>query len=141
MFYGNTIQDTRELFFSSWARYQQHAMLSGLEQQIVRVILDHPEYHALLNNQNKYQDTAYYPELGQTNPFLHMGLHLAVREQVTTDRPQGISAAFKHLLNQYKDPLDSEHLIMEQLAECLWLSQKNNVPPDDTAYLNRVRSF
>jgi hypothetical protein len=25
------------------------------------------------------------------NPFLHMGLHLALREQIATDRPAGIT--------------------------------------------------
>ncbi|WP_204318325.1 DUF1841 family protein [Serratia marcescens] len=44
-------------------------------------------------------------ELGETNPFLHMGLHLAVREQVATDRPQGIRTVYTKLIEKYQDPM------------------------------------
>ncbi|WP_454781446.1 DUF1841 family protein [Legionella sp. WA2022007384] len=135
MFYGDTIQDTRQMFFSSWEKYQHKKLLSPLENQIVQVILAHPEYHKMLENQNKFQQQSYFAEAGAPNPFLHMGLHLAIREQIATDRPAGISTIFQNLINKYHDPLTVEHLMMEQLAECLWLSQKNNRPPDETNYL------
>lgn len=89
----------------------------------------------MLENQDKFEQQSYFPESGQPNPFLHMGLHLAIREQIATDRPAGISAIFKNLINKYNDSLTVEHLMMEQLAECLWLSQKNNIPPDEHQYL------
>ncbi|CAM2742113.1 DUF1841 domain-containing protein [Legionella worsleiensis] len=123
------------MFFNSWEKYQQKRVLTPLENEIVQVILVHPEYHKILAQPAKFQEQAYYPELGETNPFLHMGLHLAVREQVGTDRPCGIHAVYQALVKKYKDNLAVEHLIMEQLAECLWLSQKNNTPPDEQHYL------
>ena len=138
MFYGDTIQETRQMFFSSWAHYLQKKNLTPLEQQIVQVLLDHPEYHKVIEQSTKFQEQAFYPELGQTNPFLHMGLHLGVREQIATDRPAGIAQAYKKLLKKYHDPLAVEHLIMDQLAECLWLSQKNNQPPDEQHYLSAL---
>lgn len=141
MFYDNTIQDTRQMFFNSWANYLNKKALSPLEQDIVQVVLVHPEYHQLLQQQELFQEKAYYPELGETNPFLHMGLHLAVREQIQTDRPSGIQAIYHDLLKQYQDPLKVEHLIMEQLAECLWLSQKNNAPPDEKHYLHALSGY
>ena len=138
MFYGDTIQDTRQLFFSTWHKYRQKLALSALEQQIAQVILDHPEYHALLEHEAKFKEQSYYPELGDTNPFLHMGLHLAVREQVATNRPQGIQASYQQLVKKHTNTLAVEHLIMEQLAECLWRSQKDNLPPDEQHYLNSL---
>lgn len=141
MFYGETIQETRQMFFSSWEKYQQKKPLSALEQQIVQVLLDHPEYHKIIENSNKFQEQSYYPELGQTNPFLHMGLHLAVREQVATDRPAGINLIFNNLVKKYHNLLEVEHFIMEQLAECLWLAQKNNLPPDEQLYLNTLKQL
>jgi hypothetical protein len=141
MFYGDTIQETRQMFFSSWEQYLQKRDLTPLEQQIVQVLLDHPEYHKIIEQGSKFKEQAYYPELGQTNPFLHMGLHLGVREQIATDRPAGITQAFKKLLSKYHDPLEVEHLIMEQLAECLWLSQKNNQPPDEQLYLDALANI
>ncbi|PWY55761.1 DUF1841 domain-containing protein [Legionella qingyii] len=141
MFYGDTIQETRQMFFSSWEKYQQKQLLSPLENQIVQVILAHPEYHKILENQNKFQQQSYFPESGQPNPFLHMGLHLAIREQITTDRPAGINAIYKNLIKKYNDSLAVEHLMMEQLAECLWLSQKNNIPPDEHQYLQTLTNL
>lgn len=138
MFYGETIQETRQIFFTSWNKYQHKEPLLPLEHEIVQVILAHPEYHHFLANPGKYHEHTYYPEFGETNPFLHMGLHLAVREQIATNRPVGIELAYKNLLKKYQNPLDVEHLMMEQLAECLWLSQKNNQPPDEVHYLNAL---
>ncbi|KTD65584.1 hypothetical protein Lsan_0738 [Legionella santicrucis] len=141
MFYGDTIQETRQMFFSSWDKFQQRKLLSPLENEIVQVILAHPEYHKIFEDQNKFQQQSYFPEQGTSNPFLHMGLHLAVREQVTTDRPVGISTIYAKLLQKYNDSLTVEHLIMEQLAELLWLSQKNNLPPDETHYLRALANL
>lgn len=141
MFYGDTVQETRQLFFSSWAHYIEKKPLSPLEMQIVKVLLDHPEYQSTIEQSAQFQEQAFYPELGQTNPFLHMGLHLAIREQVATDRPEGIALIFKDLVIKYADSLHVEHLMMDQLAECLWLSQKNNQPPDEEAYLNVLRAL
>lgn len=138
MFYGDTIQETRQLFFVSWEKYQLKKPLLPLENEIVQVILAHPEYHNIIENCNKFQEHTYYPELGETNPFLHMGLHLAVREQIATDRPSGIGTIYKKLIEKYADPMNVEHLIMNQLAECLWLSQKNNAPPDEQGYLDAL---
>lgn len=138
MFYGDTVQETRQLFFISWEKYQHRKPLSPLEHEIVQVVLVHPEYHKIIENSSKFQEHTYYPELDETNPFLHMGLHLAVREQVANDRPAGIHNAYKNLVKKYHDPLIVEHLIMDQLAECLWRSQKNNLPPDEQLYLNTL---
>lgn len=141
MFYGDTIQETRQIFFTSWNKYQQAKPLLPLEHEIVQVILAHPEYHKTLENPNQFQQKSYSPELGETNPFLHLGLHLSIREQVATDRPAGINVIYKNLLKKYTDPLTVEHLMMEQIAECLWHSQKNNVPTDENSYLNNLRNL
>lgn len=135
MFYGNSTQDTRQLFFSSWQKYRQNLLLSPLEKQIADVIVDHPEYHALLEAVIPHQDQAWFPELGQTNPFLHMGLHLAIRDQVTTDRPAGMAGIYKELTLKYVDKMAVEHLLIEPLAECLWQAQRNQGMVDESGYL------
>lgn len=133
MFYGNSPQDTRQLFYSSWLKNRQKKPLTALEEQIVAVILDHPEYHSLL--EAPLTDTIWFPELGQTNPFLHMGLHLAIRDQITTNRPQGMAQVYEKLLKQYHDRMTVEHLLIEQLAEHLWHIQRNQTEFDDVKYL------
>ncbi|MFA5960513.1 MAG: DUF1841 family protein [Tatlockia sp.] len=135
MFYGDTVQDTRKVFFTSWLKYRQKLPLEPLEEQLVHVILDHPEYHAMLEIDPSQADRTFFPELGQTNPFLHMGLHLALREQIATNRPVGIAALYQNLVTQYADSLHVEHLMIDHLAECLWQAQHAQTMPNETAYL------
>ena len=141
MFYSDNVQDTRQLFFLSWRKHRQNQPLQPLERQIVDVIITHPEYHALLEAEGSSQERAYFPELGQTNPFLHMGLHLAVRDQIATDRPVGITRIYRKLLTKYTDPLYVEHLFIDYLAECLWQAQRNQGMPDEAAYLQACRQL
>jgi hypothetical protein len=133
MLYDDTVQDTRQMFFSSWLKHGEGRPLNDLEKQIVEVILLHPEYHLLLTGEGAH--ASFFPELGQSNPFLHMGLHLAIRDQIATNRPLGITSTYHQLTSQCADAIVAEHLMMECLAECLWLAQKNQCLPDEAAYL------
>lgn len=136
MFYSENPQELRRSFFDAWRKNKEKkALLTSLEQQLVAVIADHPEYHSFLEEKNPNLDKVYLPELGETNPFLHLALHLAIREQIATNRPQGVHACFNTLVHKLKDPLAVEHLMMEQLAHCLWLAQKNNQMISEKEYL------
>ena len=135
MFYGDSVQDTRQLFFSSWQKHRQKQALLPLEQQILDVMLDHPEYHDLFDAGNPEEASAYFAALGQTNPFLHMGLHLTLRDQVSTNRPVGITHVYTQLIKKQASPLHVEHLLMEPLAEALWQAQRHQTLPDEKAYL------
>ncbi|GGI85011.1 hypothetical protein GCM10007966_12010 [Legionella impletisoli] len=124
------------MFFTSWKKYRNQESLSSVEKQVVAVILDHPEYHTLLEQSSLESEHVFYPELGQTNPFLHMGLHLAVRDQVTTDRPNGIRSIFQTLVQKHHDPLCVEHKMMDCFAETLWLAERHQCMPDVSHYLS-----
>jgi hypothetical protein len=78
------------------------------------------------------------PEGGRQNPFLHMGLHLAIREQVSTDRPAGIALVHRNLAARLGDAHAAEHAMLEPLAEALWQAQRSGLPPDERAYLERL---
>lgn len=140
MFFGDNVHDIRTMYYSSWRKYQLAEPLTSLEQQVVDVINNHPEYHALLSDEAA-KNAAYFPELGQTNPFLHMGLHLAIREQIATNRPAGITTIFQKLLVKYIDNLTVEHLMIDRLAEALWLAQKNQTMPDEVSYLESLKQI
>ncbi len=133
MFY-DTIKDVRQHFIRCWAHYQQQLPLSPLERQLIDVILAHPEFHAALETPDQSLVRQYFPELGETNPFFHMGLHLAIREQVNTNRPRGIQAIYQRLI-QHQPPLEAEHALMQCLADCLWQAQRAQTTPDERAYL------
>ncbi len=125
------------MYGDAWRKHETGEPLSPLEAQIVAVIEDHPEYRAAVLGGDMQR--AYTPEEGGTNPFLHMGLHLALRDQVATDRPPGIRDVFAKLAARSGDRLAAEHRAIDCLAETLWEAQRANALPDEQAYLERLR--
>jgi hypothetical protein len=139
MIFGQDRQELRQMYAEAWHKAQAAEVLSPLEAQIAQVIEDHPEYQAALGDEAR--EASFTPEAGKTNPFLHMGLHLAVRDQVATDRPPGISNIFQQLVEKYSKAHEAEHRILDCLAETLWEAQNRQGPPDEQKYLERLREI
>ena len=137
MIFGNDRNQLRKAYNDAWLRFQQGLPLQPLEQQLVTVIQEHPEYHKQISNLLM----EFSPESGQTNPFLHMGMHLALREQVSTNRPTGITMCFKSLIKIAGSPHEAEHQMMECLGEALWSAQQNSTAPDEQAYLSCLKKL
>jgi hypothetical protein len=126
-------EQLRQFFIDVWHKHQNHQPLEPLETMVLEVILIHPEYHRYLTDKQLASD--FLPDHGQTNPFLHLGLHIALREQINTDRPMGIKAIYHSLIFTYSDVHTTEHQMMECLMEALWQSQRYQTLPDESAYL------
>jgi hypothetical protein len=131
----------RRHYLEAWRKHRAGTPLEPLEHQLVAVIEQHPEYHALLEGDSAALGRDFTPESGQSNPFLHLGLHLAIRDQVATDRPTGIAALHRALAGRLGDVHEAEHRMLEKLGEALWLSQRSGRPPDEAAYLDALRAL
>ncbi|MCX7054102.1 MAG: DUF1841 family protein [Proteobacteria bacterium] len=129
----------RRMYVEAWRKHSASLPVEPVEDQIIRVVLLHPEYAQLLESGPAALGRDYTPEEGQTNPFLHMGLHLAIREQVATDRPAGIAVVHRSLAARLGDVHDAEHAMIECLGEALWNAQRAGLPPDDAQYLESLR--
>ena len=138
--YSNNRMDTRQTFFDVWRKMQDGLPLTALEALIADVIRLHPEYHPLLEDGGASLDRDWLPEGGETNPFLHLGMHIAIREQLSIDRPAGIKAAYEALLHKTGDPMQTEHTMLECLGEALWRAQRENRLPDEQAYLACIKA-
>jgi len=139
MIFGQDRGELRRMYQDAWRKSRLGEVLSPLEAQIAEVVGEHPEYHAVVEAGD--ESAEFLPEGGQTNPFLHMGLHLALREQVSTDRPPGIGAAWTSLVERTGDRHAAEHRMAEVLAEILWEAQVRNTLPDEALYLERLRQL
>ena len=139
MIFGQDRAELRRMYADAWQKHRDRRPLSPLEMQIAAIIAWHPEYHPDITGDNLDRD--YSPDDGRSNPFLHMGLHLGVREQVATDRPAGIAAVHAALLQRTGDAHMAEHEMIEALAETLWEAQSANRAPDEQKYLLRLRSL
>lgn len=132
---------TRALFVDAWRKHRQSEPLEPLEKQIVSLIEEHPEYHRLLESGEDDLDQDYTGDDGVSNPYLHLGMHLALREQVGTDRPAGIRTVTRALLLKHGEGSghDVEHRMMECLGVALWDAQRQGRAPDEAAYLESLK--
>lgn len=127
--------EARQFFFDTWGKYRRGEPLVGLERIALEVMSLHPEYHALLDQPERYRDRDYRPERGETNPFLHLSLHLAIEEQLAIDQPRGICVLFRRLLEKTGSEHGAKHLVLECLGETLWQAQRHGTPLDEKSYL------
>jgi hypothetical protein len=137
-FAGSDRSELRRAWCEAWRRHREGLPLEPLQAQLADVVSGHPEYHALLEADDVAPERDWSPEEGRSNPFLHMGLHLAVREGVATDRPAGIRDLFAGMLESTGSRHEAEHVLVECLGETLWEAQRSGLPPDERAYLARA---
>jgi hypothetical protein len=131
-------EQVRHFFFDTWRKYRAGEPLAGLETVALEIALLHPEYHGVLDEPERYREQEYFPELGETNPFLHMSLHMALEEQLSIDQPAGVGAAFAQILACTGDRHEALHQAVECLAEMVWRAQREAAPPDAKAYLENL---
>lgn len=141
VFSGQTREQLRQMYLEAWRRYTARQPLEPLQAQVAAVIAEHPEYVPLLESGTQALSAEYTPEGGRENPFLHLGLHLAIREQVATNRPAGIASIHQSLCKRLGDAHTAEHAMLEALAETLWESQRSGSAPDEQHYLERLRKL
>src|ERR1700742_3584145 len=135
IFAGQNREQLRRMYLESWRKFSARAPLQPLEAQLAAVIAEHPEYIAWLEAGEDALGAEFTPEGGRENPFLHMGLHLAIREQVATNRPAGIAEIHEKLSKRLGGAHAAEHAMLEPLGEALWDAQRQGRMPDEQVYL------
>jgi hypothetical protein len=140
LFESHNRDQLRQFYSDAWRKHRAGSPLTALEALIVDVVGVHPEYQTVVADPVKALSAE--PESGGTteNPFLHMGLHMAIREQLTIDRPPGVCDLLMRLQARLGDRHEAEHALMEALAEALWEAQRAHRPPDETRYLTLARN-
>lgn len=126
----------RAVIVAAWQKHRQQQALSALEQQLVALIQQHPEYIPLLE-----QTTALPNFEPADNPFLHLSLHLSLHEQLQLDRPPGIRRVYQQLLQRGAPAHVVEHQLMEVLASVLWHAQQSGQPPEEQDYLRQLQAL
>ena len=139
VFDSYTREQLRQTYAEAWRKHLARAPLTPLEAMITDVIGAHPEYQATVSDADAAMAFEPGAATGAENPFLHMGLHLAVREQVSIDRPPGVRELHRLLQTRYGDLHRAEHALTEALGEALWQAQRAGRPPDEQYYLALAR--
>jgi hypothetical protein len=131
--------DVRRFFCETYRKYHAKQILTPLESIAADWIAQHPEYDATLADLDNALAAEYSVEHGQSNPFLHLSMHLSISEQIAIDQPPGIRAAFLGLAQRRDSEHEAQHQIMECLGQMIWASQRNGLPPDGAAYIDCVQ--
>ena len=131
--------EVRAFFFDAWAKFNTQQTLTDLEKIGVGVMHMHPEYQSILDAPERFKQQEYFPEFGETNPFLHMSLHLSILEQISINQPIGIAEIYEKLKLKYQEEHAAQHDILECLAETIWLAQRNNAGLDAEHYLQLLQ--
>ncbi len=125
-------------YFKIFKKHLKKLPLEIVEAQVLDIILTHPEYHALLSNPETFMNQEFALE---ENPFLHMSLHIALREQLQMDRPAGIKIIFQNLVTKFGEVHIAEHQMTTVIAQMMYESQQMGSAPDEQEYLKRLREL
>jgi hypothetical protein len=128
----------RQFLIDAWANRRNRLPGTPMDTLAADLVELHPEYHELLEAPDALT-REWTPEQGETNPFLHLSLHLAIEEQLSIDQPRGIRAAFEALSARRRDRHEALHDALDCLGEMLWRAQRSELPPDGEAYVDCVR--
>jgi len=128
-------EDVRRFFCEVFRKQRASEILTPLEAIAAGWVAQHPEYEALLSDPEKALAAEYSAERGDSNPFLHLSMHLSIAEQISIDQPHGVRSAFIALTKKLDSEHEAHHQIMESLGEMIWNAQRSGMPPDGGAYI------
>ena len=113
--------------------------MEAIETLASQWIAEHPEYHADFSNVEDALGKVYTNAQGQSNPFLHLSMHLSISEQCSIDQPRGIRQAVELLTHRRNSLHVAHHETMECLGKMLEESQSAGRTPDGDAYIACVQ--
>jgi Domain of unknown function (DUF1841) len=138
-FAGQDREAMRRAWRTAWQRHVQGFPLEPLQAQLADLVAAHPEYHTLLDASLEAPATAGAQPGPDSEGWLHLALHLALREQVGTDRPRGIAQVHRRVRATAGEAHAAEHRMIAVLARTLWDAQRSGQVPDEQRYLEELR--
>lgn len=139
LYAGQDRDALRAAWREAWRRHLQGLPLEPLQAQMADLIAMHPEYQSQMRHEATQagSDPATLHDGG--NAFLHLSLHLALQEQLATNRPAGIAQVHQRLSAATGDAHAAEHRMIEVLGQTLWEAQRAGRMPDEQRYLEALR--
>lgn len=136
--FGQDRDSLRRAYAEAWQRRLDGLPLDAQQQRIADVLALHPEYQAFVLSPDALVQE-FDGSDGRTNPYLHMGLHLAVREQLATGLPPEAAQTHRRLARRLGAAHAAEHRLIDCLAHTLWQAQRDGRAPDMDGYREALR--
>jgi hypothetical protein len=139
--FNPTREEVRRFFCDTWKKKTEDQILTSMETIASDWMVEHPEYHALLADPEGAVAQDYTPERGETNPFLHLSMHLSISEQILIDQPPGIKAISEKLAKKLGSEHEAQHAIMECLGQVMWEAQRESRTLSPEKYLEALQKL
>ena len=134
-------EDVRRFFCDTWKKKTDNQILDSMETIAGDWMEEHPEYHALLADPQGALEQDYTPERGETNPFLHLSMHLSISEQIAINQPPGIRDIAEKLSQKLGSMHEAQHRIMECLGQVMWEAQREGKPLNLDNYIEALKKL
>ena len=139
--FNPTREEVRRFFCDTWKKKNENHILDSMETLAGDWMQEHPEYHALLADPEGAIEQDYTPERGETNPFLHLSMHLSISEQISINQPPGIKEIAEKLAKKLGSEHEAQHRIMECLGQVMWEAQREGMPLNPENYLEALKKL
>lgn len=139
--FNPTREEVRRFFCDTWKKRMDNQILTPMETLASDWMVLHPEYHPTLANPEGAIAQDYTPERGETNPFLHLSMHLSISEQISIDQPPGIKAVAEKLTQKLGSEHEAQHAMMECLGQVMWEAQREGQPLSPEKYLEALKKL
>jgi len=139
--FNPTREDVRRFFCDTWKKKTGSHILTPLETIAGDWMEQHPEYHTLLTDPEGALAQDYTPERGETNPFLHLSMHLSISEQISINQPPSIKQIAENLTRKLGTEHEAQHSIMECLGQVMRESQPEGVSLSPEKYLEALKKL
>ena len=139
--FNPTREEVRRFFCDTWKKKTDGHILDSMETLASDWMVDHPEYHTLLADPEGALAQDYTPERGETNPFLHLSMHLSISEQISINQPSGIKELAEKLIKKVGSEHEAQHLMMECLGQAMWEAQREGGQLRPDQYLEALKKL
>jgi hypothetical protein len=139
--FNPTREEVRRFFCDTWKKKTENQILTPMEIIASDWMLEHPEYQTLLSDPEGAVAQDYTPERGETNPFLHLSMHLSISEQISIDQPPGIKGIAENLAKKLGSEHEAQHAMMECLGQVMWEAQREGQPLSPEKYLEALKKL
>jgi hypothetical protein len=139
--FNPTREEVRRFFCDTWKKKTEDHILTPMETLASDWMAQHPEYHTSLANPEDAVAQDYSLERGETNPFLHLSMHLSISEQISIDQPLGIKAIAEKLTKKLSSEHEAQHAMMECLGQVMWEAQRESQPLSPEKYLEALQKL
>lgn len=130
---------TRELLAHTWAKLERGETLARDEEVLGAVLRDHAEYARFWPDPGAAVAARFGTQ--DTNPFLHVHLHLVVEGQLAAHDPPEVAELFTRRTAIGDSRHEICHQVMNALAAAIWDMMQARGPFDVAAYRRRLRKL